>query len=221
MGGELLRHPWLRHYVLPLLLATALLFVVRGCVVRQYVLREDFPGMGLVPGDRLLVGLYDKSPEVGEPTAFKLRKSICFDRPLACPGDTLWISFAHHSLSHHRNDTTDEMLILPRKGETMSVTPRNAALFAKALCRYEDVRTDLTPDSRLLLRGEEVKTVTFTHDLYWMRHTSPSEGLIASSAIIGTPLLVTYSIKPNGTWRWERTATSLSSLPQKEERNKK
>lgn len=206
---------WLRHYVLPLLFAAILLLVVRGCVVRQYVLREDSSEMQLLPGDRVVVGLYDKQPDVGEATAFMLRRSVRFDRPLACPGDTLWISFQHHSLSHRQSDATDEMLILPRKGETMGVTPRNAALFAKALCRYEDVRTDVTSDGRLLLRGEEVKTVTFTHDLYWMRHTSPSEGFIAASAIVGRPLCIPYSIKPNGQWRWERLFKSLDGIDSK------
>lgn len=208
---------WWQHgafrYLLPFLVAGGLLLGVRGCWLRQYVLRHDLPHLGLQNGDRCLVWLSSKAPQRGELIAFELHHNTYFDRCVALPGDTLWISVAQKTLHLKRLSPTDEALVLPRAAEPVLVTARNAGLFAKALCRYEDIRTDVSADGRLLLRGKEVTSIVFTHDLYWLEQQSPAEGFIARSAFIGKPWCITYSFSPQGEWRKSRTGRRLSSSP--------
>lgn len=203
---------WAR-ILLPFVVAGGVLWGLHTYFLRQYLLTEDTPAVGLLAGDRCLVRLSSLSPQRGAMVAFNLHDNVFFDRCVGLPGDTLWISLSLQRLLPAPTSAADEILVLPRAHSPIQVTPRNAALLAKALCRYEDTRTNLTEDGKIIFGGKQLHTVTFTHDFYWLETHSPSEGFIAQEAFLGTPLCITYSFSPEGQWRGKRFFLSLLPAP--------
>lgn len=202
-----------RIYALPFLLLLGLFLWVRGCVARPYMLTAEVPSLGLKQGDRVLVNVAQSVPQAGAPVAFRFRGQVVMDRCSAAPGDTLWISRQEQKLLRRRHHATDEPFYIPRANIPVAITPRNAALLAQALCRYEGLRTDVTAEGRLRHAGHNLASVTFTHDFYWMEMLSPREGFVAREDFVGRPLSVLYSLRPGGTlfhgWRKDRFFQSV------------
>ncbi len=96
-------------------------------------------------------------------------------------------------------------IYVPKKGATISLTPRNFYLYERVIRMYEQhPEYELSPDgSKVLINGGEVaKTYTFEQNYYWMmgdnRHNSLDSrywGFVPETNIVGPPLFVFFSIR--------------------------
>lgn len=92
-------------------------------------------------------------------------------------------------------------LRMPKKGETINLTPENIALYGEAIEHYEhndDVRIE---NNDVFIDGEKVESYTFKQGYYFMigdnRHNSLDSrawGLVPYDHIVGKPLFIFWSM---------------------------
>ncbi len=106
-------------------------------------------------------------------------------------------------------------IYMPRKGETLKITPENYAVYERVIRNYERNSISMK-NGEVYINGEKTDTYTFKMDYYWMmgdnRHKSSDSrywGLVPEDHIVGRPLFVWLSLDKdkslfNGKIRWER-----------------
>ncbi len=110
-----------------------------------------------------------------------------------------------HDLKHFPNWTKDSYgpIWIPKKGETVQLTPSNIALYERIINVYEDNDYQRRGD-KFYINGKEATEYTFKMDYYWMmgdnRHNSEDAriwGFVPENHVVGKPLFVWMSIREN------------------------
>ena len=106
-------------------------------------------------------------------------------------------------------------IYMPRKDETLAITPENYAVYERVIRNYEGNTISMS-DSIIYINGEQATHYTFKMDYYWMmgdnRHNSAdsrSWGFVPEDHIVGRPVAVWLSLDKDKGWfdgkiRWNR-----------------
>ena len=106
-------------------------------------------------------------------------------------------------------------IYMPKKGETLAITPGNYPIYERVIRNYEGNSIQLQ-DSVVYINGEPASTYTFKMDYYFMmgdnRHQSADSrywGLVPEDHIVGQPVFVWLSLNKDKGWldgriRWNR-----------------
>lgn len=93
-------------------------------------------------------------------------------------------------------------IAMPRKGETVALTPVNIALYKRIIDVFEgnDLRIE---GEKIFINGKETSSYTFKMDYYWMmgdnRHNSADSrywGFVPEDHIVGEAVFVWFSMDP-------------------------
>ncbi len=135
---------------------------------------------------------------------------VCIGRCLALPGDTVWIG-AQGKVSSYCDYSMGRIwpVIVPSRGQEVTIRPWNASLYAKTIRQHEGIDATVRSDS-LCVEGKKVDKYCFQHDFYWMESgndvnllDSRAMGFIPEDNVIGRLRTVLYSLDG---WRprWSR-----------------
>ena len=104
-------------------------------------------------------------------------------------------------------------LQIPRKGETVTLSPKNIALYRRLITNYEHNTLEENNGS-YVINGKQTNTYTFKYNYYWMmgdnRHRSQDSrfwGFVPETHIVGKASLIWFSWN-NGP-RWDRLFKSI------------
>ena len=106
---------------------------------------------------------------------------------------------------------------VPKKGETITITPNNIAPYKRVISVYEGNDLEIK-NGRIHINGKQTTQYTFKMNYYWMqgdnRHNSEDSrvwGFVPENHIVGKPLFIWFSTK-NANMRdginWDRIFTS-------------
>ena len=118
---------------------------------------------------------------------------------------------------HHNNFGP---LWIPKRGESIDLTPETEALYGRCIRVYEHNTLTRDAQGQYLLNGEPASSYTFQMDYYWMMGDNRDNsldsrfwGFVPESHIVGTPLFVWISIdQETGQWRWDRLFKKVKGL---------
>ena len=114
-------------------------------------------------------------------------------------------------------------LWIPKKGESITLTPENIAVYERPIVAYEGNTLEVK-DDRIFINGKESNSYTFKMDYYWMmgdnRHNSADSrcwGFVPEDHIVGKPLFIWLSLDKDrglfdGKIRWKRLFRSVESF---------
>ena len=106
-------------------------------------------------------------------------------------------------------------LPIPKKGQTIALTPANAAIYYKIVARYEHNANISWKDGMIQQNGQPLTSYTIKQNYYWMmgdnRHNSEDSrfwGFVPEDHVVGKAVLIWLSLDPFGDFwhkvRWGR-----------------
>jgi signal peptidase I len=105
-------------------------------------------------------------------------------------------------------------LRIPKKGETLNLTPQNIDEYRRLITNYEDNKLIETANGKFIINGQETTTYTCKYNYYWMmgdnRHKSQDSrywGFVPETYVVGKASLIWFSWK--GGPRWNRLFKSI------------
>ncbi len=109
---------------------------------------------------------------------------------------------------------------IPKRGETILLTPDNLALYGRCIDVYEGNDLQIAEDGTVYINGEATDRYTFGMDYYWMmgdnRHNSADSrywGFVPEDHIVGRAAVIWLSLDPARKFpaniRWERMFTRV------------
>ena len=108
----------------------------------------------------------------------------------ALPGETVWIDPVRQKFLPARTSPDARPITIPRRGESIRVTPYNARLLAFLMQHYEHcTNVSATPDGHLLLDGTPVERARLLRDYYWIETRTDSFLIIPHDALVGRIVL--------------------------------
>jgi signal peptidase I len=123
------------------------------------------------------------------------------------------LSYYPKSLDHHNTVANFEKFWIPKKGETIKLTPHTVAWYERVISAYE-LHDFVEKDGKYFIDGKEATTYTFEMDYYWMmgdnRYNSADSrvwGFVPEDHIVGKASLVWFSKDPKEGVRWSRLFT--------------
>ena len=126
-----------------------------------------------------------------------------------------------NNLRYNWNEDQFGPLVMPEKGVTVSLNPKNVALYKKVISDYEFNDLEINGDT-IMINGSPADSYTFKQGYYWMmgdnRHRSEDSrfwGFVPEDHIVGKPVFIWMSIDGfmdgfrNWSIRWERVFTTV------------
>ena len=126
-----------------------------------------------------------------------------------------------NNVRYNWNEDQFGPLVMPEKGVTVQLNPKNVALYKKIISDYELNDLEVSGDD-IKINGFTADTYTFKQDYYWMmgdnRHRSEDSrfwGFVPEDHIVGKPVFIWMSIDGfmdglrNWKIRWERVFTTV------------
>ena len=130
-------------------------------------------------------------------------------------------SYFPNNVRYNWNEDQFGPLVMPEKGVTVQLNPKNVALYKKIISDYELNDLEVSGDD-IKINGFTADTYTFKQDYYWMmgdnRHRSEDSrfwGFVPEDHIVGKPVFIWMSIDGfmdglrNWKIRWERVFTTV------------
>ena len=111
---------------------------------------------------------------------------------------------------------------IPKKGESIDLTPDNIAIYERPIKVYEGNELQVK-DGKIIINGKEAKSYTFKMDYYWMmgdnRHNSADSrywGFVPEDHIVGKPIFIWWSSDPDrggfAGIRWSRLFSFVDNI---------
>ena len=111
---------------------------------------------------------------------------------------------------------------IPAKGESISLTLDNIAIYERPIRVYENNDLQIR-DGRIFINGKQADSYTFKMDYYWMmgdnRHNSADSrywGFVPEDHIVGKPIFIWWSSDPDrsgfGGIRWNRLFRFVANI---------
>ena len=111
---------------------------------------------------------------------------------------------------------------IPKKGEKISLTLDNIAIYERPIKVYEGNDLEVR-DGKIFINGQEAKAYTFKMDYYWMmgdnRHNSADSrywGFVPEDHIVGKPIFIWWSSDPDRRGlsgiRWSRLGKIVDNI---------
>ncbi len=105
-------------------------------------------------------------------------------------------------------------LIIPQKGMTIDLTPKNIILYKRVIQAYENNNYS-EKNGKICIDGKPIDKYTFKQNYYWMmgdnRHNSADSrawGFVPRDHVVGKPVMVFYSLDEEKSFpaniRWDR-----------------
>ena len=129
-----------------------------------------------------------------------------------------------HDNDNFGNWTVDNFgpIVIPKKGETVQLTPENIALYERVINVYEHNDSYERKGNQFIINGQAATSYTFRQDYFWAmgdnRHNSEDSrmwGFVPEDHIVGKPLFIWFSTK-NGNMsegiNWSRIFTSAKKM---------
>lgn len=126
-----------------------------------------------------------------------------------------------NNVRYNWNEDQFGPLVMPEKGVTVQLNPKNVALYKKIISDYELNDLEVSGDD-IKINGFTADTYTFKQDYYWMmgdnRHRSEDSrfwGFVPEDHIVGKPVFIWMSIDGfmdglrNWNIRWDRVFTTV------------
>jgi signal peptidase I len=126
-----------------------------------------------------------------------------------------------NNVRYNWNEDQFGPLVMPEKGVTVSLNPKNVALYKKIISDYEFNDLNINGDS-IKINGVPADSYTFKQGYYWMmgdnRHRSEDSrfwGFVPEDHIVGKPVFIWMSIDGfmdgfrNWKIRWDRVFTTV------------
>ncbi|MFW6268333.1 MAG: signal peptidase I, partial [Marinilabiliaceae bacterium] len=112
-------------------------------------------------------------------------------------------------------------LVIPEKGASVEITPRNILLYERIIVNHEGNSLEVK-DNQVYINGEPADEYTFEMDYYFMmgdnRHKSADSrywGFVPEDHVVGKPILVWLSLDKDKTFplniRWNRFFKNASN----------
>ena len=126
-----------------------------------------------------------------------------------------------NNVRYNWNEDQFGPLVIPKKGVTVSLNPKNVALYKKIISDYEFNDLEINGDT-IMINGSPADNYTFKQGYYWMmgdnRHRSEDSrfwGFVPEDHIVGKPVFIWMSIDGfmdgfrNWNIRWDRVFTTV------------
>jgi signal peptidase I len=131
-------------------------------------------------------------------------------------------NFFPNDIRYNWNEDNFGPIVMPKQGDTVTLSKDNIALYRKLLRDYE--KRKLTYENNaILINGEPTDQYTFSQDYFWMmgdnRHRSEDSrfwGFVPADHILGKPIFIWMSIDgindgvANWKVRWNRVFTTTN-----------
>ena len=126
-----------------------------------------------------------------------------------------------NNVRYNWNEDQFGPLVMPEKGVTVSLNPKNVALYKKIISDYEFNDLEINGDN-IKINGVQADSYTFKQGYYWMmgdnRHRSEDSrfwGFVPEDHVVGKPVFIWMSIDGfmdgfrNWNIRWDRVFTTV------------
>lgn len=128
-----------------------------------------------------------------------------------------------HNTEYYGGWTVDNYgpVWIPKKGETIRLTPENIAMYERTIRTYEQNEVTASGNG-LIINGQQASEYTFKQDYFWAmgdnRHNSEDSrawGFVPHDHVVGKPLFIFFSTREGSIGKgvnWDRIFSTASKM---------